>query len=245
MVAGTTGEASTLTDEEQLGLIELAVAERPAGKSIIAGTGTNDTAPGGAPDRTRDRTGGRRGAVGDALLQPPQPARAAAPLRSGRGGDRQTDDPLQHPRADRHQHAARPARGAGRRSRASRPSSRPTPRSCSRSTASTCTPATMARSRGRSTWAAPAGSWWPATSSATRCAGWSTSPRSAPTSTLAAGRLQGALHHLQPDLHEGGTEHARPRSRGLRLPLVEATAEESAEMRAMLERHGLLGGAPA
>jgi 4-hydroxy-tetrahydrodipicolinate synthase len=43
VVAGTTGEASTLTDEEQLRLIELAVAERPAGKTIIAGTGTNDT----------------------------------------------------------------------------------------------------------------------------------------------------------------------------------------------------------
>jgi 4-hydroxy-tetrahydrodipicolinate synthase len=43
VVAGTTGEASTLTDEEQLGLIELAVSERPQGKSIIAGTGTNDT----------------------------------------------------------------------------------------------------------------------------------------------------------------------------------------------------------
>jgi len=43
VVAGTTGEASTLTDEEQLGLIGLAVSERPAGKSIIAGTGTNDT----------------------------------------------------------------------------------------------------------------------------------------------------------------------------------------------------------
>jgi 4-hydroxy-tetrahydrodipicolinate synthase len=43
VVAGTTGEASTLTDEEHLGLIELAVAERPAGKTIIAGTGTNDT----------------------------------------------------------------------------------------------------------------------------------------------------------------------------------------------------------
>jgi 4-hydroxy-tetrahydrodipicolinate synthase len=43
VVAGTTGEASTMTDEEQLGLIELAVNERPAGKSIIAGTGTNDT----------------------------------------------------------------------------------------------------------------------------------------------------------------------------------------------------------
>ena len=43
VVAGTTGEASTLTDEEQLGLIELAVAECPPGKTIIAGTGTNDT----------------------------------------------------------------------------------------------------------------------------------------------------------------------------------------------------------
>jgi 4-hydroxy-tetrahydrodipicolinate synthase len=43
VVAGTTGEASTLSEAEQLGLIELAIAERPAGKSIIAGTGTNDT----------------------------------------------------------------------------------------------------------------------------------------------------------------------------------------------------------
>jgi 4-hydroxy-tetrahydrodipicolinate synthase len=43
VVAGTTGEASTLTDEEQLGLIGLAVTERPPGKTIVAGTGTNDT----------------------------------------------------------------------------------------------------------------------------------------------------------------------------------------------------------
>jgi 4-hydroxy-tetrahydrodipicolinate synthase len=43
VVAGTTGEASTLTEEEHLGLIGLAVAERPAGCSIVAGTGTNDT----------------------------------------------------------------------------------------------------------------------------------------------------------------------------------------------------------
>ena len=43
VVAGTTGEASTLTDEEQLGLIDLAVRERPAGASIVAGAGTNDT----------------------------------------------------------------------------------------------------------------------------------------------------------------------------------------------------------
>jgi 4-hydroxy-tetrahydrodipicolinate synthase len=43
VVAGTTGEASTLTDDEQLALIGLAAAERPAGTTIIAGTGTNDT----------------------------------------------------------------------------------------------------------------------------------------------------------------------------------------------------------
>ena len=43
VVAGTTGEASTMSDEEQLRLIELALAERPAGKTIVAGTGTNDT----------------------------------------------------------------------------------------------------------------------------------------------------------------------------------------------------------
>jgi 4-hydroxy-tetrahydrodipicolinate synthase len=43
VVAGTTGEASTLTEDEQLGLIALAVAERPPGKTVVAGTGTNDT----------------------------------------------------------------------------------------------------------------------------------------------------------------------------------------------------------
>jgi 4-hydroxy-tetrahydrodipicolinate synthase len=43
VVAATTGEASTLTDEEQLSLIELAVTERPSGKTIVAGTGANDT----------------------------------------------------------------------------------------------------------------------------------------------------------------------------------------------------------
>jgi 4-hydroxy-tetrahydrodipicolinate synthase len=43
VVAGTTGEASTLSDEEHLALIELAVAERPRGTTVVAGTGTNDT----------------------------------------------------------------------------------------------------------------------------------------------------------------------------------------------------------
>jgi 4-hydroxy-tetrahydrodipicolinate synthase len=43
VVCGTTGEASTLTDDEHLGVIELAVAERPEGATIVAGVGSNDT----------------------------------------------------------------------------------------------------------------------------------------------------------------------------------------------------------
>ncbi|HEY7967312.1 MAG TPA: 4-hydroxy-tetrahydrodipicolinate synthase [Solirubrobacteraceae bacterium] len=43
VVCGTTGEASTLTDDEQIALVELAVRERPDGASIIAGASSNDT----------------------------------------------------------------------------------------------------------------------------------------------------------------------------------------------------------
>jgi 4-hydroxy-tetrahydrodipicolinate synthase len=43
VVCGTTGEVSTLTDEEQLGLIELAVQEMRGRCTIVAGVGSNDT----------------------------------------------------------------------------------------------------------------------------------------------------------------------------------------------------------
>ena len=43
VVAGTTGEGATLTDEEKLRLFELAVAEA-GDATVIAGTGSNDTA---------------------------------------------------------------------------------------------------------------------------------------------------------------------------------------------------------
>ncbi len=43
VVAGTTGEASTMTDEEHLRVIELAADAAPAGFTVIAGTGSNDT----------------------------------------------------------------------------------------------------------------------------------------------------------------------------------------------------------
>ena len=44
VVCGTTGEAPTLADDEHLRVIELAVQERPPNTTIIAGTGSNDTA---------------------------------------------------------------------------------------------------------------------------------------------------------------------------------------------------------
>jgi 4-hydroxy-tetrahydrodipicolinate synthase len=43
VVAGTTGEASTLAVDEHLALIELAVRERPRGMTVVAGAGSNDT----------------------------------------------------------------------------------------------------------------------------------------------------------------------------------------------------------
>jgi 4-hydroxy-tetrahydrodipicolinate synthase len=43
VVCGTTGEASTLSTEEHMALVKLAVDERPEGMTVIAGTGSNDT----------------------------------------------------------------------------------------------------------------------------------------------------------------------------------------------------------
>ncbi len=43
VVCGTTGEAATLSDDEHLGLVELAVREMGDRLTIVAGTGSNDT----------------------------------------------------------------------------------------------------------------------------------------------------------------------------------------------------------
>lgn len=44
VMAGTTGEASTLTDDEKVALYRLAVREVGSGATVVAGTGSNDTA---------------------------------------------------------------------------------------------------------------------------------------------------------------------------------------------------------
>ena len=43
VACGTTGEASTLADDEHLRVVELAVKEKPPGTTVIPGTGSNDT----------------------------------------------------------------------------------------------------------------------------------------------------------------------------------------------------------
>ena len=159
---------------------------------------------------------------------------------------RQTDDPLQHPRPHRHQHAARPARGAGRRS--------PAYRGVKQANA-----AELQLIDGLDLYAGDDGTLARTLdmggAGGILVASHIVGPEmrrmvdepdqraeidaslqdvyealfltSNPTCTKAALNMLG---------HEAG---------GLRLPLVEATAEEAAAVRAMLERHGLLAGAPA
>jgi 4-hydroxy-tetrahydrodipicolinate synthase len=43
VACGTTGEAPTLSDEEHLRIVQLACSERPPGTTVVAGTGSNDT----------------------------------------------------------------------------------------------------------------------------------------------------------------------------------------------------------
>ena len=157
VVAGTTGEASTLTEGEQLGLIELAVAERPAGKSIIAGTGTNDTRQ--AVHLTERAT--ELGA--DAMLSVTPYYNRPSRLRPDRATTKRSRRRPTNRRSSTTSRAARPptcrptCSPSSPRSTASARSSRPTQMSCSRSTGSTSTRATTPPSRARSTWAAPGG----------------------------------------------------------------------------------------
>jgi 4-hydroxy-tetrahydrodipicolinate synthase len=44
VVAGSTGESATLSDDELVRLVKLAVAERPKGMTVVAGAGSNSTA---------------------------------------------------------------------------------------------------------------------------------------------------------------------------------------------------------
>ena len=141
VLAGSTGEGATLTDEEKVRLWELGVAES-GDAPIVAGTGTYDT-------RHSVELTERAHEVGvDAML-------VVTPyyVRPNRRGIKAhyeavaaaTDRPIvayNIPSPHGHRHAQRPARRARARSTTSRRSSRPATRTWRRSRAWTCSPAT-------------------------------------------------------------------------------------------------------
>ena len=218
VVAGTTGEASTLTDEEQLRLIELAVAERPPGKTIIAGTGTNDTRQ--VVFLTERATELGADAVLSVTPYYNRPSRlglrrhyeAAAAASDkptilynipGRTGTNMPPDLL----AELAQMTGHRGGQAGQRGRAAA-DRRPRPVRRRRRHAG----AHARHGRGRRD---PGGQ--PHRRQRDAADGRRARP-AARDRRLVAGCLRGPLHHLQPDLHQGGAEHARPRSRGAAAP---------------------------
>ena len=105
VVCGTTGEASTLTDEEHLRVVELAVQNRPEGDDDRRRHRLQRHAPRRPPDRARHRARRRRRPERHPVLQQAQPAGDRRALLGGRQGHRQADHPLQHPVARRRRHA--------------------------------------------------------------------------------------------------------------------------------------------
>ena len=103
VVAGTTGESPTLTDDEKVELFRQAVEVAGGRGPVIAGTGSNDTEHSRGPHAPRRRRRRRRRAGRHALLQQAARARAASSLRSRRRGHEPAGDHLQHPVALRHQ----------------------------------------------------------------------------------------------------------------------------------------------
>ena len=242
VICGTTGEASTLDDEEHLGMIRLAVEEmRGTPVTIVAGVGSNDTHH--AISLTERAT-----EIGpDALLHVNpyynRPSRRGI-VRHYEEVCRATDLPILLYNIPQRTGSDMPndlLAELGQLDNISE-SSRPTPTTWPRSTACRSTPATTTCSPTSSTSASRAESSSPATYSAKRCAGWSTSPTNGGRSTTAcktstpimpvaplACATKAALHLL------GLLPCAAPR-----LPYVELDERELDVIRAMLERHLLL-----
>ena len=120
VLAGTTGEGATMTDEEKVRLWELGVAES-GDAPIIAGTGTFDTRHSVELTERAHEVGVDAMLVVTPVLRAAEPARDQGALRGRGGRHRPPDRGLQHPEPHGHGHAERPARGAGSRSRTSPP----------------------------------------------------------------------------------------------------------------------------
>ena len=88
VVAGTTGESPTLSDDEKLRLLEAVKDEVGDRATVICGTGSNDTRHSVELTAGRRRRRRRRGAGRHPVLQQAQPGRPAGSLRGGRRGRR-------------------------------------------------------------------------------------------------------------------------------------------------------------
>ena len=247
VVAATTGEAPTLTYEEHVRLVELAVQRAPRGRDDRRQHRLQRHAPRVRDDRGRDGARRRRRALGDAVLQPAH--RAAGSCATTPRSRARPTSPSSSTTSRRARRSTSPTTcsPSSRRSSASTTSSRPTTTTSRRSTA--CGSLRGQRRHARrtcSTSARPAASSWRATSSAPRCAGWSTSPSTGARSTTVCSDLFGALAvTTNPIPVKAALNLLGHRVGGLRLPLVEADEDERDVVRAVLERHGLLAGAGA
>ena len=84
MPVGTTGETATLSHDEHRRVVELCVETAAGRVPVIAGAGSNSTAEAIELVRHAKAVGRRRGAGGDALLQPAEPGGALPALRGDR-----------------------------------------------------------------------------------------------------------------------------------------------------------------
>ena len=241
VVCGTTGEASTLTDEEHLRVIELAVQERPSGSTIVAGTGSNNTRH--AVHLTERATELGADAVLSVTPYYNRPNRRGILAHFGEVA-RATDKPIvlyNIPVPGGRRPAQRPAGRAGparpRRVRQAGEQREPGPRRRPRSLRGQRrrVPAPPSSSAGA------AASWSRATSSGEQMRRMVDEPEHRAEIDASLRDVYAAMGiTTNPIPVKAALALAGHRVGGLRLPLVEASDEERAQLRDVLERHGLL-----
>ena len=236
VVAGTTGESPTLSDDEKLRAARGRVDEVGDAATVICGTGTNDTRHSVELTAAAARGRRRRRAGRHAVLQQAQPGRACAPTSrpSPRRPARCRWSSTTSPRA-RDQHAAGPARRARREidnvvavKQANNDELGPIE-------GLTSSPATTTSSSARSSSAAPAASSSPRTWSAREMREIYDAAQAGDARPRARDRRRAAAVYealtvtTQPDPGQGGARDARrDRRRTLRLPMVAGRRRASA-----------------
>ncbi len=251
VVAGTTGESPTLTDDEKVALFRHAVEVAGGRGPVIAGTGSNDTEHSVALTRRAEDAGVDGVLVVTPYYNKPPERGLRAHFAGRRRGHDAAGDHLQHPVALRRQSGARAAGRARRASTTSSPSSRPTPTSSSR--AGCCELCDLGLYAGNDdmTRDVAAMGGWGCISVASHLVGPRLKELVAAARRGDAARAAAIDRELAP-LFEALFVTSNPiplkaalnmlghEVGGLRLPLVEATDDERRRVEVELERLGLL-----